>query len=285
MSVRAEQAFTFRSGSRRLFGIRHAADVPRALGVLILVGGPQYRVGSHRMFVAIARELARQGYPAMRFDFSGMGDSEGSFPGFERLNDDVRAALDDWTAASPEVERFVLLGLCDGATAAAYYAPTDRRVAGAVLLNPWVHTAAGEAKTFLWHYYPRRALQADFWRGLLAGRVALGASLRDFGAKLGRTLARRLRFAEGSSGNFVARLRDALAKFDGRVLVVASANDFTASEFTDLWSTDPSWRSVRESASFVTIAAADHTLSDRDDLRQFCASVCDWLRAEFRAIV
>jgi len=46
-------------------------------GVLIVVGGPQYRVGSHRQFVMLARFLADHGVPCMRFDYRGMGDVSG----------------------------------------------------------------------------------------------------------------------------------------------------------------------------------------------------------------
>ncbi|MFB1029241.1 MAG: hydrolase 1, exosortase A system-associated, partial [Thauera sp.] len=47
------------------------------LGVLVVVGGPQYRVGSHRQFVLLARALAKSGVPCMRFDYRGMGDATG----------------------------------------------------------------------------------------------------------------------------------------------------------------------------------------------------------------
>ena len=66
------------SGGRLLIGMLHrpeSADARRA--VVVLVGGPQYRVGSHRQFVLLARELCRRGIAVLRFDFSGMGDSDG----------------------------------------------------------------------------------------------------------------------------------------------------------------------------------------------------------------
>lgn len=237
---------------------------------MVLVGGPSYRVGSHRMFVKIARELAERGYPVMRFDFAGMGDSSGEFPGFERLDDDVRAAVDELGARCPDVRHYVLLGLCDGATAAAYYAHTDPRISGLVLLNPWVHTPSGGGKTYLWHYYPRRLLQWDFWRKLLRGKVAVRASAQDLLAK-GRDAVK------GSTGaDFVTRMRDAWLAFPGRSLVVISERDYTASEFNDLWSSDASWKPIRESADVVSISGADHTLSSREHLTRFCAAVCEW---------
>src|SRR5690349_17225321 len=68
------------------------ADALR-IGVLIVVGGPQYRVGSHRQFVHLARRLAEHGFTAMRFDVRGMGDSEGSHPGYEAIHSDIAAAI------------------------------------------------------------------------------------------------------------------------------------------------------------------------------------------------
>ena len=47
-------------------------------GVLIVTGGPQYRAGSHRQFVLLARFLAARGMAVLRFDYRGMGDSEGA---------------------------------------------------------------------------------------------------------------------------------------------------------------------------------------------------------------
>ena len=108
------------------------------VGVLIVVGGPQYRVGSHRQFVLLARHLAEAGVSCMRFDYRGMGDAGGGQRDFENVGADIRAAIDVFTTRTPAVRRVVLWGLCDGASAACFYAPTDERGAGLVLLNPWV---------------------------------------------------------------------------------------------------------------------------------------------------
>ena len=73
-----ERFATFECGDDTCIGIVASnADVAsRAdIGVVIVVGGPQYRVGSHRQFVTLARALAASGVPALRFDYRGMGDS------------------------------------------------------------------------------------------------------------------------------------------------------------------------------------------------------------------
>jgi hypothetical protein len=48
VSVGVETAVTFRAGRNELFGIVHVPPAAADLGIVMLVGGPQYRVGSHR---------------------------------------------------------------------------------------------------------------------------------------------------------------------------------------------------------------------------------------------
>ena len=100
------------------------------VGILIVVGGPQYRVGSHRQFVLMARSLAAQGFPVFRFDYRGMGDSSGCERTFTSVHDDVRSAVDAFVAHMPELRRIVIFGLCDAASAALMYVHSDSRVAG-----------------------------------------------------------------------------------------------------------------------------------------------------------
>jgi len=68
-----EEALTFPLAGAQLLAILARPDVPRDCGVMIVVGGPQYRVGSHRQFLLLSRRLAAQGYAVWRFDYRGMG--------------------------------------------------------------------------------------------------------------------------------------------------------------------------------------------------------------------
>ena len=148
------------------------AGAPRH-GVVILVGGPQYRVGSHRQFALLARALAERGIAAMRFDFCGMGDSDGLDRGFTGHGGEICAAIDEFVRVVPSLSNVVLWGLCDGASAALLYAMGDKRVSGIVLLNPWIRSEAGWAKTRLKHYYLARLFDRGFWHKLARGDVDL----------------------------------------------------------------------------------------------------------------
>src|SRR5712692_9618697 len=133
-----EIALIFDCEGESLVGILSGAGPLAGRGVLIVVGGPQYRVGSHRQFTLLARHLAERGVPALRFDYRGMGDSGGEFRTFERVGADIRWAVDRFFASVPGLKEVVIWGLCDAASAALFYAHQDERVSGLILLNPWV---------------------------------------------------------------------------------------------------------------------------------------------------
>jgi uncharacterized protein len=103
-----ERGLRFDCEGRSLVGVLSLPTAPAGdLGVVIAVGGPQYRAGSHRQFVLLARRLAAAGFAALRFDMRGMGDSEGEFPGFEGLGPDLTAAGHALMAQAPGVRRLV----------------------------------------------------------------------------------------------------------------------------------------------------------------------------------
>jgi pimeloyl-ACP methyl ester carboxylesterase len=153
-----EQALLFECNRERLIAILHAGAASATRGIVIVVGGPQYRVGSHRQFVQLARDLAAAGTPVLRFDYRGMGDADGTHPGFEHIAPDITAAIALLQTRAPGVREIVLWGLCDAASAALMYAPGDARVTGLVLANPWVRTQTSEAQAYLRHYYGARVL-------------------------------------------------------------------------------------------------------------------------------
>jgi exosortase A-associated hydrolase 1 len=280
-----ERPVVFPCGEDQLLGMLHPAGTGSsgARGVLIVVGGPQYRVGSHRQFVLLARDLAAAGHPVLRFDYRGMGDSEGPFRGFEAIGDDIGAALDAFQAEQPEVHEIVLWGLCDAASAAAFHGHRDRRVSGMVLLNPWVRTEAGEARTVVRHYYRARLRDPAFWRKLLSLRFNPMRALSGLLANL-----RRSRGGHGGPHGAAdedlplpERMRRGLAAFRGHVLLLLSGNDLTAREFEDTAHASAQWRQWMESSSVrvARLPEADHTFSRAEWRERVSVLTRDWLEA------
>jgi exosortase A-associated hydrolase 1 len=175
-----ERGLAFGCLGETLVGVLSVPCVPQSVGVVIVVGGPQYRAGSHRQFVLLARRLAASGITTLRFDCRGMGDATGAMRKFEDFGPDILAAIDALRRAEPVVERIVLWGLCDAASAILLYCRDahDPRIAGVVLVNPWVRSDASFARAQLKHYYSKRFFERAFWSKLASGGVDLRAAVR-----------------------------------------------------------------------------------------------------------
>lgn len=261
-----ERVVRFDCGGDWLIGIVHDCLATTGNpGILVVVGGPQYRVGSHRQFVLMARGWASAGYPVFRFDYRGMGDSEGARRSFDEVDEDIRSAVDAFMAERPELDGVIIFGLCDAASAALMYGANDARIRGLILANPWVRTPEGEARSFVRHYYGARLLQGSFWKKVFAGEFRVAESVRGFFRSI--FLARRGAPVGGrhGAGSFIDRMLTGMRRFSRPILVLISEHDLTAQEFTDLCTDDARWKAA-VAVRHVTcrkIEGADHTFSSR----------------------
>jgi exosortase A-associated hydrolase 1 len=262
-----EQAISFDCDGMQLNGILHpgTADVTAKTGVLIVVGGPQYRVGSHRQFVHLARSLASNGVPVMRFDVTGMGDSDGEKRAFYQLNSDIRAAIDIFMAHLVELDGVVLWGLCDGASAALIYAPPDCRVKGLVLVNPWLENSEARAKTYLFNYYLRRLLCRSFWGKLISGQIDISKSTSEL-TSFFNTVASGVESSaskENITASYQSQMLAAFQELRVPLRWVFSGNDLTAKEFENFYHANKYWQKFAKSKSLSCkrLPEADHTFS------------------------
>lgn len=284
MTASLETAITFCCADDDLVGILHRPDstLTRPLGVLIIVGGPQYRVGSHRQFVLMARKLAAAGYPVFRFDYRGMGDSTGGQRTFESIDDDIRAAAGALKQALPSISGIVLLGLCDAASAALIYCANYSDVQGLVLINPWARTEEGAARVVVRHYYLRRLFQRSLWHKIIARQVKPATSLKDVVSHARRALALRGRNTGSRSSTFLDRMEKGIGNFEGPILLLLSWRDLTAREFEDFCRRSTTWAHWLTSPllSRSTFADADHTFSGAASLRSACDTIRRWLETK-----
>lgn len=284
-----ERALAFPCDDSWLYGILSLPEQAADRGVLIVVGGPQYRVGSHRQFTLLARELAAHGVPALRFDYRGMGDSEGAPRTFEDLEDDLRCAIDGFLREVPCLNELVIWGLCDAASAALFYAYQDQRVTGLVLLNPWVRTDEGVASVYLKHYYIARLFEPQLWSKIWQGHFDYSKAIHSFSKIIGTVLGGKQRTAATIEKGFSSldrvplpeRMLAGLSRFKGRVLLIISGNDLTAQEFSNLVNGSREWQKLLASprVSRLDLPEATHTFSRREWRDQVAAWTKEWIQS------
>lgn len=271
--------------------VQAGMTAPATRGVLIVVGGPQYRVGSHRQFTLLARHLAAQGIPAFRFDYRGMGDSDGAQRTFEDIHDDLRCAINAFLERAPGVTELVIWGLCDAASAALFYARHDPRITGLVLLNPWVRTDESMAKATLKHYYTARLLEPELWNKIREGQFSYTAAITS--------LFDLLRQATSGSSKAVSaapdetagtccgiaplpeRMQEAFQHFNGRMLLILSGDDLTAKEFTDLVAGSGEWQQLLASPRVTRrdFPEANHTFSRKEWRDRVSDWTAEWVQS------
>jgi len=260
-----EQSIIFPCNSEELLGVLAIPERASTTGLIIVVGGPQYRAGSHRQFLLLSRALSEAGYPAMRFDFRGMGDSTGESRDFDARTEDISAAIDTFIENCPQLERIILWGLCDAASASLLYwdATHDPRVNAMVLLNPWVRSEATLARTHIKHYYGQRILQTEFWRKLLTGKLGIYRAVGGLVANWRRSKEQAGENALEQTPPFQRRMMRALVDFPGEILLILSGDDYTAKEFIESVKADPVVTQVLlgNRVTRIDVEGADHTFS------------------------
>ena len=125
----------------RLFGMYHEPDVrpPHGLGAVFCHPLGDAKDFSYRAFVQFARALTSAGYPTLRYDSVGFGDSNGESVNvtLESLRDDALDAIFKLGKLA-EVAQFALIGCQFGATVASLVAGADERVRALGLISPIV---------------------------------------------------------------------------------------------------------------------------------------------------
>ncbi len=212
------------------FGWLHDPPAGMAVdrAVLICGGLTNDKLSAHRPFRLLADALADAGYPVLRFDYPGTGDSVDveDADHWSLWQASIGAAI-DWLRARTGATQVVLVGLRIGATLAALAAERRDDVAALVLLEP---TLRGRA------YLREVAVEQMVNRGRGA---PVGDGLDSHGLRLSRETIRRIEAVD---------LRQVRPPPACRVAVHAQASSAVMSAFLDAW---------RASAASVTVAGFD----------------------------
>jgi dienelactone hydrolase len=281
-----ERCVTFGPG-RALVGIVSdpGTDLSRARpAVILLNAGLIHRVGPNRLHVRLARRLAAEGFLAMRVDLSGRGDSDArrdSLSFSESGILETRHAMEHLSSAAG-VRRFVLMGICSGATTAGDVAYYDARVAGAAIIEG----AAYPTPRFLLRYYRKRLLRWSTWQNTAAGLNGPGRRIRRaFGVRVPAApeadMSRDGAVA-GATSDALAPALTAMVERGVELLAVFSGSTKEYAYAGQLREAFPSVDFGRqlEEAYFPN---ADHTFTRRRDQDQLIERLMAWMNSRFAA--
>jgi len=277
-----EQAVLF-GPERSLVGVvtdpaesKRRNDCPQ---VILLNSGIVHRVGPNRIYVKMARHLAALGFVVLRFDFSGIGDSQPRRDHLPFVNSAISEVQDamDFLARTRAARDFLLIGSCSGARVSFQAACQDSRIIGAFLINHI--TFLPDANTQSKSENLMKASASYYWRFAF---VSPESWVRFFTGKADyKRIARALRFQlkrpftpeklAGETVEFRAQLRE-LAQRQVRMLFVWSEGDSGATELSGvegLRSTSIGWQ---------LIPKTDHTFSSLHDQMHLLNSLDHWAR-------
>ena len=134
------------TGGHTLLGFYHQPISPAGPAVALAAGGWLGTSSDrNRALVRMARALADDGTPVVRFDYHGVGDSDGVAGKFDLRRpfvSDLSAAV-EWLSANGHPS-IVPIGICFGArTAMSVAASCPESIAGLVLISCPLHVRAG----------------------------------------------------------------------------------------------------------------------------------------------
>lgn len=237
-------------------------------GLLFVTGGTQTRIGSHRLFERMALRLSADGWPCLRFDRRGVGDSEGEDPDWKASGPDVAAAVEAFRREQPQLRRVLGFGLCDGASALALHGAAAG-LSGFILVNPWfVEAEAGAPPAAaIKSHYREQLLSLDGWKRLLSGSISYRKILKGLA-----------RIASSGPSTLAGELASALERGRAPAQLVLATRDATAIAAAAEWAS-PAFRKVREgNPAPVTIDSDSHTFSRPGDEAALLAAVAGALQ-------
>ncbi len=264
--------------TRELFSFPCAGEVLAAsldrseskTGVIVVTGGGQTRFGAHRGFALLAKSLAEAGYPAMRYDRRGVGDSSGEDPGFEASAPDLAAAVGAFREKHPALERIIGFGLCDGATTLMLHgAPSG--IDAMILANPWIVEAAANEPppAAIGRHYRDQLFSFSSWKRVLTGGIDYSKAARGV-----RKVLRQPKSKESLAGRVAVAMRATALPAH----IVLAKDDATAIGFEHEW-TKGALRELAGSGRFTLdiIDTDAHSFAHQGDFEQLVESCLDAL--------
>lgn len=285
--------------SDNLIGIHtSSAASSKRPGIVLVNSGVVHRAGPNRLYVNIARQLAAVGYPVLRFDLSGIGDSSprSDALSFEKSAISETSAAMAALGAESDCSGFILCGICSGADISFLTCRDNPAVLGAVLINGrGLHGVtddsgdaidaginstlrASESARYLW----KSALfNSASWRKLLSGQSNPIELLRV----VGRQFLRRFIGSEQVPEN-APELRAAFHCILDRgtaLLMVYSEGDPALDYMQLMLGKEMTRIASYPNFAEIRMPGADHTFTARHHRDELIAALRRWADAHFAA--
>jgi pimeloyl-ACP methyl ester carboxylesterase len=270
--------------SRNLFGVitvPEKAGYEGGGGVVILNAGVIHQVGPYRLHTELARILADLGFPVLRFDLSGIGDSQRVETGMteeELTIHEGQAAMDVLTQYCG-CRSFILMGLCSGADNSHAIAVRDPRVRGLVYIDGFAY------RTVLFYC-------KEIYRALIAPRKLLKYAVRMY-RKAVRRYSQRAQTGVGPQTRqqiyereFPPQkkvMRELRAIFDRGVKALFIYSGGIPLYFNHQRQFYDMFRPISTSGNvwFRYFKDADHIFTDYSLRAALCSEIASWLKDRF----
>jgi uncharacterized protein len=287
-----------------LYGMLHTpkGGKHRDTAILLLSPGIKSRIAPHRLYVKMAERYATEGYVVLRFDYHGLGDSEGDVKESlvadfyrtvqqGRYVEDVLAAM-DYMGEEQGIGKFVLGGLCGGALTGLLAGSGDSRVVGlfglgipvildGTQVDPVIHMTEGQAESLRRSYYGK-TLDIGAWKRFLSLKSDFRVIWRILkpGAPKSNTKP-----GEGNGGevsNFNPLFPLAFRKMvssSRKLLLIFSDMDRLYWEYDEkFWQTSKeAYKDRMEYIDVRVLKNANHIISFPDSQKEMLKWTCDWL--------
>jgi alpha/beta superfamily hydrolase len=172
----------------RLYGIIHYPEFVkyRNTAFLIVIGGHQTRVGSHRLYLKLARFISSNGIIVLRFDYEGLGDSEGDFVGYAGAIPSINSAI-EYLKKEVQIEKIVIWTICNGADPVLNVSiENENEIAGLIMCNPYFIKAMdgipeifnfNNRKSFFYQRFWKTLANSNFDVKKIAKKLSVKSSL------------------------------------------------------------------------------------------------------------
>lgn len=232
----------------------------KSTGLLIVSGGNEVRSGAHNGMAGLAAIFSDLGFPVLRFDRRGIGESSGDNSEFLTSAPEIMAASAFLREQMPPQSKIFAFGNCDAATALALFGEAAD-IDGYILANPWVidpseqpsENETTQTAASIRSRYWNRLKDPKSILDLFSGKIDLG--------KLFKGLSQATKKEDIS--NLSIELRDAFSKIQKPVHILLAKRDTTATVFAGAWQ-DSAFSSVRSmpNIDLRSLDTASHSFAD-----------------------